>query len=63
MALGDAGALLVGLFFVLFIMPMVGVDEVMKFADFAFEMIEAFLCFVQMCIWGVSGELAVVMVG
>ena len=63
MALSNAGALLVGLFFVLFIMPMVGVDEVVKFADFAFEMIEAFLYFIQMCIWGVSGELAVVMAG
>lgn len=63
MALSDPGALLVGLFFMLFVMPMVGIDEVVEFADFAFEMIEAFLYFVEMCIWGVSGELAVVMAG
>ena len=63
MALRDPGALLVGLFLMLFVMPMVGVDEIVKFADFAFEMIEAFLYFVEMCICGVSGELAVVMAG
>ena len=50
MALSDAGALLVGLFLVLFIMPMVWVDKVVKFADFALEMVEAFLYFVEMCI-------------
>lgn len=50
MALSDAGALLVGLFLVLFVMPMVWVDKVVKFADFALEMVEAFLCFVEMCI-------------
>lgn len=63
MALSDAGALLVGLFLVLFVMPMVGVDQVVKFANFAFEMIEAFFNFVEMGIWGLSGELAVVMAG
>ena len=63
MALSDPGALFVGLSFMLFVMPMVGVDDVVKFADFAFEMIEAFLDFVEMCIWGVSGELAVVVAG
>ena len=63
MALSDAGALLVGLFLVLLVMPMVGVDQVVKLADFAFEMIEAFLYFVEMCIWGLSGELAMVMAG
>ena len=51
MALSDSGALLVGLFLVLFVMPMVGVDQVVKFAYFAFEMIEAFLYFVEMGIW------------
>ena len=50
MALSDAGALLVGLFLVLFVMPMVGVDQIVEFADFTFEMIEAFFYFVQMCI-------------
>ena len=63
MALSDSGALLVGLFLVLFVMPMVGVDQVVEFADFAFEMIEAFLYFVEVCIWGLSGELAVVIAG
>ena len=50
MALSDAGALLVCLFLVLFVMPMVWVDKVVKFADFALEMVEAFLYFVEMCI-------------
>ncbi len=63
MALSDAGALLVCLFLVLFVVPMIGVDEVVKFADFALEMVEAFLYFVEMCIWRVRGESAVVMVG
>ena len=63
MALSDAGALLVSLFFVLFVMPMVGVDKVVELANLALEMVEAFLYFVEMCIWGVRGELAVVMAG
>ena len=48
MALSDAGTLLVGLFLVLFVMPMVGVDQVVEFADFALKMVEAFLYFVEM---------------
>ena len=58
MALSDAGALLVGLFFVLFVMPMVGVDKVVELANLALEMVEAFLYFVEMCIWGVRGGIS-----
>ena len=50
MALSDASALRIGLFLVLLVMPMVGVDKIVKFADFAFEVVEAFLYFVEMCI-------------
>ena len=50
MALSDACAFRVGLFLVLFVMSMVGVDKVVKFADFALEMVKAFLYFVKMCI-------------
>lgn len=50
MALSDASALIVSLFLVLFVMSMIRVDKVVKFADFALEMVEAFLYFVEMCI-------------
>ena len=50
MALSDMGALRIGFFLVLLVMPMVGVNKVVKFAHFAFEMVEAFLYFVEVCI-------------
>jgi hypothetical protein len=48
-ALSDAVALVVGFLLVLFIVAVVGVDDVMEFADFALEVVESFLGFVEVC--------------
>lgn len=47
MALGNASALGVCLLLVLFVVAMVGIDKVVEFADLALEMVEAFLCVVE----------------
>lgn len=51
MALSNASALGVCLLLVLFVVSMVGIDEVVEFADLTLEMVEAFLCVVQMGFW------------
>ncbi len=48
MALGNASSLGVCLLLVLFVVAMVGIDEVVEFADLALEMVEAFLCVIKM---------------
>ncbi len=44
---GDALTFGVSLLLVLFVVAVIGVDEVMEFADFGLEMVEALLCLVQ----------------
>ena len=46
MALRNASALGVCLLLMLFVVAMVGIDEVVEFADLTLEMVEAFLCVV-----------------
>ena len=46
MALGDASALVVRHFLVLFVMAMIRIDKVSEFADLAFEVVETFLRFI-----------------
>lgn len=47
MAFGNASALGVSLLFVLFVVAMIRINEVMEFANFALEMVKAFLCVVE----------------
>lgn len=51
MALSNASALGVCLLLMLFVVAMIGIDEVVEFADLALEMVEAFLCVVQVGFW------------
>ena len=46
MALGDACALGVSSLLVLFVVTMIGIDEITELANLAFEVVEAFLCVV-----------------
>ena len=49
MALSDEVALVVGFLLVLFVVTVVGVDDVMELADFALEVVKSFLGFVEVC--------------
>ena len=51
MTLSNAGALVVRLLLVLFVLAMVGIDDILELADFVFEMVEAFLCVVEVGFW------------
>ena len=51
MALSDARALLVRFLLVLFVVTVVRIDDVVELADFALEVVEAFLGFVEVGLW------------
>lgn len=51
MALGHASALGVRLLLVLFVVAMIGIDQIVEFADLALEVVEAFLCVVEVSLW------------
>lgn len=51
MAFSNARALLVRFLLVLFVVTVVGIDDVVELADFVLEVVEAFLGFVEVGFW------------
>lgn len=51
MALGNTSTLGVCLLLILFVVTMVGIDEIVKLADLAFEVVEAYLGIVEVGFW------------